>query len=167
MLRVILTLTIMVSVASAADTIQNLPTAATKRAGLLLKCTECHRHVEPNGKVRKLLGDHTEIDLKHGHLWCMACHDLEDKTLLRLREGKALLFQNVEKLCGECHGLVYRDWKLGIHGKRTGHWNGAKNILICTACHNAHTPKFQPMAPKAPPVNRFHRSQKKEGTHHE
>jgi|SaaInl4_135m_RNA_FD_contig_111_42254_length_5067_multi_4_in_0_out_0_5 hypothetical protein len=146
---------------SAKDRVEGLPKALLTRAGLKFKCTECHRHVEPDSKSRKLMGEHTEIKMKHGQIWCSACHDSQDKTQLRLREGKLIFFAEVDKLCAECHGMVYRDWKLGIHGKRTGFWNGAKNILICTKCHDAHSPKFKPIPPKSPPRNRFQKKDSK------
>jgi hypothetical protein len=40
---------------------------------------------------------------------------------------------------------------MGIHGKRTGQWNGRKEYLLCAHCHNPHNPRFKPLPPKAPP----------------
>jgi len=40
------------------------------------------------------------------------------------------------ELCGQCHGDKYRDWKVGVHGKRTGMWNGKKTYYLCVNCHN-------------------------------
>jgi len=34
-------------------------------------------------------------------------------------------------LCGQCHGDIFRDWKAGVHGKRTGMWNGKKEYVLC------------------------------------
>ena len=32
--------------------------------------------------------------------------------------------------------MQYRDWKAGVHGKRTGEWDGRKDYLLCVNCHN-------------------------------
>ena len=45
-----------------------------------------------------------------------------------------------------------RDWRAGVHGKRTGSWNGQKQYLLCVNCHNPHSPHFQPLKPMPPPV---------------
>jgi|GEM_PF-4292866 len=50
------------------------------------------------------------------------------------------------------HGDKFRDWKVGIHGKRTGYWNGEKQYLLCAHCHNPHSPSFKAMKPMPPPV---------------
>jgi hypothetical protein len=55
-------------------------------------------------------------------------------------------------LCGQCHGPKLRDWKLGIHGKRTGSWSGKKHYLLCVHCHDSHAPKFKPLKPMPPPT---------------
>ena len=31
-------------------------------------------------------------------------------------------------LCGQCHGEKLRDWRAGVHGRRTGQWNGHKTL---------------------------------------
>jgi hypothetical protein len=41
---------------------------------------------------------------------------------------------------------------VGIHGKRTGSWNGAKQYLLCVHCHNPHSPHFAPLKPMPPPT---------------
>ncbi len=55
-------------------------------------------------------------------------------------------------LCGQCHGDKFRDWKVGVHGKRTGESNGKKEYLLCAHCHNPHDPAFKPIRPMPPPV---------------
>ena len=55
-------------------------------------------------------------------------------------------------VCGQCHGDKYRDWKAGVHGKRTGYWNGKKQYLLCVHCHNPHQPHFKPLKPMPPPT---------------
>jgi hypothetical protein len=54
---------------------------------------------------------------------------------------------------------LYRDWKAGIHGKRTGYFEGGQRMyMLCVHCHNPHDPAFRPLKPEPPP----HRPYKKE-----
>ena len=54
--------------------------------------------------------------------------------------GQEISFNQPQKLCGKCHGQVYRSWRNGIHGKRIGMWGrgGKKRWWVCTECHNPH-----------------------------
>jgi hypothetical protein len=61
-------------------------------------------------------------------------------------------FEDSHLLCGQCHGKQLKDSKAGEHGKRTGSWSGDKHYLLCTSCHNAHSPKFEPLEPRDPPL---------------
>lgn len=117
-------------------------------------CSECHADLPPDPKVRVLESAHTEIVLRHGgeDRWCLDCHDLTDRDHLRLANGTLVPFAESYRLCGQCHGDKYRDWRSGIHGKRTGYWNGPKRYLLCAHCHNPHSPHFQALVPLAPPV---------------
>ena len=116
-------------------------------------CSECHDEIEPNLKKRILEDEHTDITLTHAEYlrWCLDCHDTADRDKLRLQSGEKIGFNESYRLCGQCHGTIYRDWKQGIHGKRTGYWDGRKEYLLCVHCHNPHGPKFKPMKPKPPP----------------
>jgi hypothetical protein len=69
-----------------------------------------------------------------------------------LVSGELIDFTESHRLCGQCHGDKYSDWKVGVHGKRTGLWNGKKEYLLCAHCHNPHNPRFQPIPPKPPPL---------------
>lgn len=120
----------------------------------IFPCTGCHdSSLEPNPERREL-GMHTEIVLQHDeeHRWCLDCHDLNDRDSLRLASGAKLPFTESYRLCGQCHGTQYRDWRSGIHGKRTGYWNGSKQYLLCVNCHSPHSPRFAALAPLPPPV---------------
>ena len=44
-----------------------------------------------------------------------------------------------------------RDWKAGIHGRRTGNWNGQKQYLLCAHCHNPHSPRYPSIKPEPIP----------------
>jgi hypothetical protein len=97
---------------------------------------------------------HEEVALTHGpeERWCFDCHNAEDRDHLRLASGELVGFEESYRLCGQCHGTIYRDWRAGIHGRRRGFWNGAKSYLLCAHCHNPHSPAFNAMAPLPPPV---------------
>jgi hypothetical protein len=115
-------------------------------------CTQCHAFMKPNPKRRSLTEYHTEIVLHHSaERWCTDCHNLLNRDKLRLVSGELIDFTESYRLCGQCHGDKFRDWKVGVHGKRTGYWNGDKQYLLCVHCHNPHDPKFKPLKPMPPP----------------
>ena len=109
--------------------------------------------METNFERRKLEEFHEEIELKHGSRdrWCFDCHNPDDRDTLRLASGKLVPFTESYNLCGQCHGDKLRDWNVGVHGKRTGEWDGKKQYLLCANCHNPHEPAFAPIAPMPPP----------------
>jgi len=121
----------------------------------IFPCTDCHMDIEPNSTRRQLIDMHDDIDAMFDHdsdnRWCLDCHDFIHRDSLKLASGKRIGFDESYKLCGQCHGDKLRDWKVGIHGKRTGEWNGPKQYLLCVHCHNPHSPKFEPIAPLPPP----------------
>jgi hypothetical protein len=126
----------------------------------IFPCTTCHnKDMPPNRKRRVLTDFHTDIDLKHDaeHRWCLDCHDADNRDQLHLASGEAVAFGESYRLCGQCHGEKYRDWRAGVHGRRVGQWNGPKQYLLCVHCHSPHQPHFKPMTPVAgprPPVRR-------------
>ena len=103
----------------------------------IFPCTDCHANLPPNPVKRVLTEWHEDISAMFNHdsenRWCLDCHDLNNRDSLRLASGKLLDFKESYKLCGQCHGEKYRDWKVGVHGKRTGEWNGQKRIFaLCS-----------------------------------
>ena len=120
----------------------------------IFPCTECHADLEVNTERRELVDMHDDIVLDHGpaERWCLDCHNANDRDYLRLVNGTLVGFEASYKLCGQCHGTIFRDWREGIHGRRRGYWDGAKEYLLCAHCHNPHSPKFQAMKPLPPPV---------------
>jgi hypothetical protein len=116
-------------------------------------CSGCHEGMEPDLTHREL-GFHDEIQIQHGpsDRWCFDCHNADDRDHLRLANGSLVGFDESYKLCGQCHGTIYRDWREGIHGRRRGYWSGAKSYMLCAHCHNPHAPAFQPMEPLPPPI---------------
>jgi len=120
----------------------------------IFPCMTCHEGIPPNPERRALEGMHSDIVLHHDeeHRWCLDCHDLNDRDQLRLASGTRVPFTESYRLCGQCHGTQYRDWRSGIHGKRTGYWNGSKRYLLCVHCHNPHSPHFAALQPLPPPL---------------
>jgi len=108
-------------------------------------CSACH--AEQKDRTRRELGFHEEqqsvFDHDSEHRWCLDCHDYENRDVLRLANGDQVPFTESYRLCGQCHGDKYRDWRAGVHGKRIGHWDGEKTYFLCVNCHNPHSPRFK------------------------
>ncbi len=120
----------------------------------IFPCTHCHdRPDDFNPTKRNLTLQHTDIKLVHGprEQWCYGCHNPSDRDKLRLAGGRLISFRKSYELCGQCHGPKLRDWRLGIHGRRTGCWNGPREYRLCVHCHNPHAPKFKPKKPMPRP----------------
>jgi hypothetical protein len=121
----------------------------------MFPCSNCHASMPVNRKKRELKEEHADIKLHHAETmrWCLDCHDAKNRDRLRLYNGDLINFTESYRLCGECHGPQYKDWKAGIHGKRVGYFSGSgKRIYyLCANCHNPHDPKFKPLKPEPPP----------------
>jgi len=123
----------------------------------IFPCSDCHADMDVNPERRELEDEHVEISEMFNHAsdqrWCLDCHNPDDRDKLRLANGDLVSFEESYNLCGQCHGTIFRDWKAGIHGKRTGEWNGKKQYRLCVHCHNPHSPRFKPIKPLPPPNN--------------
>ena len=121
----------------------------------LFPCSNCHASMEVNRKKRELKEEHTDIKLHHAETmrWCLDCHDAGNRDKLRLYNGELIKFTESYRLCGECHGPQYGDWRAGVHGKRTGYFTGSgkRTYFLCAHCHDPHEPKFKPLKPEPPP----------------
>jgi hypothetical protein len=119
----------------------------------IFPCSGCHASMPANRTRRVLTDMHTDIVFTHDaeHRWCLDCHDADDRDQLHLASGERIPFEESYRLCGQCHGEKLRDWTAGVHGRRTGDWNGHKRYLLCANCHNPHQPRFSPLAPKPAP----------------
>ena len=119
-------------------------------------CTDCHNEKDlPTNETRRPLVDaHDDIVLKHDpeHRWCLDCHDAANRDRLHLASGELVPFDESYRVCGQCHGEKYRDWRAGVHGRRVGQWNGAKEYLLCVHCHNPHQPRFKALVPRPAPL---------------
>ncbi len=121
----------------------------------IFPCSDCHDDMDVNPQRRVLEEFHEDIEFKNhdeANRWCLDCHNANDRDVLRLLGGKLVKFEESYILCGQCHGTIFRDWKAGIHGKRTGEWNGQKLYRLCVECHDPHQPRFKPLKPLPPPI---------------
>lgn len=143
--------------ASSGDKGEEFPVPFDPLPKTITPCRACHgpeKDFKINWTREEILRVHTGIRLNHGgtRVWCLDCHSPEERNhLLPLSDGKLIPFEHSYELCGKCHGTKYRDWRHGIHGKRTGYWNGKKTYMLCTQCHNPHSPRFRPIEPMPPP----------------
>ncbi|HEC28396.1 MAG TPA: hypothetical protein ENI65_02245 [Gammaproteobacteria bacterium] len=144
---------------------------SAKMALLPICGTACHNGTYPplpkNKRPRKLTM-HTDIvpdslNLQHGRgaIWCLDCHNTKKRNKFVDNFGDEIDFNQPQKLCGKCHGPIYRDWRDGIHGKRIGQWatTGKKRWFVCTECHNPHDVQqgkrnsgFAQLAPEPAPI---------------
>lgn len=114
---------------------------------------ECHlsNDMRTNIKVREMEEDHDEMEFSHGDLWCLNCHDRDNRDWLCLSDRSLVGFEESWLLCTQCHAKKLPDWRAGVHGKRTGHWRGTKEYQTCVACHDPHDPRFKSIAPRPAP----------------
>ncbi|MFN0006985.1 MAG: hypothetical protein ACKVXR_03680 [Planctomycetota bacterium] len=118
-------------------------------------CSDCHDPDIPvNTTRRPMQAAHQDIVLHHDaeHRWCLDCHAEKDRDRLHLASGELVDFTESYRLCGQCHGDKARDWKAGVHGRRSGMWDGHKTYLLCVHCHDSHAPAFEPLEPLRAPV---------------
>lgn len=101
----------------------------------------------PKNKDPRKLTMHMDLvpdsmNLQHGRgaIWCLDCHSATTRNKFIGHNNELFDFDQPQKLCGKCHGQIYRDWREGIHGKRIGEWasTGKKRWFVCTECHNPH-----------------------------
>jgi len=143
--------------ASKLESEREFPVPLTPLPKTITPCRACHgpeKDFPVNFKRREDLLVHKNLKLNHGgvRVWCLDCHNPDDRNyLLPLSDGKPIDFEHSYLLCGKCHGTKFRDWRSGIHGRRTGKWNGEKTYYRCVTCHDPHSPKFKPIEPMPPP----------------
>ncbi len=111
----------------------------------IFPCMQCHADQKDPKRRELVFHDEQQSVFDHDaeHRWCLDCHDLQNRDFLHLASGERVPFTESYRLCGQCHGDKYRDWRVGVHGKRVGMWNGPKTYLLCVSCHNPHSPRFR------------------------
>jgi hypothetical protein len=116
-------------------------------------CSQCHEGTAD--PTRRTLAHHEDVQDRLDHAntrrWCLDCHDLDNRDMLHLSGGDLVPFTESYAVCAQCHYGKYRDWRLGIHGKRVGSWDGAKTYLLCVSCHDPHSPAMKPIRPERRP----------------
>ncbi len=135
-----------------------------------IACSTCHASREPkphNRATADLDQFHQGLQVGHGRLSCLACHNPEDYDSLRLADGMRVEYRDVMQLCAQCHGPQARDYRHGAHGGMTGYWDlsrGPRQRNNCIDCHDPHAPAYPQVMPIFPPVDRGKRAT--QGTHH-
>ena len=114
-------------------------------------CSDCHED-ELADPERRELDEHDYIELAHGDLWCLDCHQSDQRDLLHLSDASPVDMEESWRLCTRCHAKRISDWRAGVHGKRTGYWRGPKEYRTCVVCHDPHSPLFKPLEPMPPPI---------------
>jgi hypothetical protein len=117
-------------------------------------CSECHEEGQDELTPRALTLAHAEVRVAHGANagWCFDCHDPARRDELRLAGGARVPLDDATTLCAQCHGRERTEWETGVHGRRTGRWDGARTELLCVQCHDAHAPRFVAPAALPPPM---------------
>ncbi len=130
-------------------------TPVMKVAGYDLKCSSCHKLFPSPPETTRSLYQHTDITMKHGiNERCFNCHHLTNRDAYTDDWGHEIPADEPHRLCGKCHGPVYRDWLHGSHGRTNGHWDtarGEQSRRTCIECHDPHRPPFPPMPPAPGP----------------
>jgi hypothetical protein len=120
-------------------------------AGFEQRCNACHKLFESRDDIQRPLEQHKHIRLGHGiNNECNNCHARDNRERLVLHDGTDVPYAEVEQLCSQCHGPVFRDWRRGAHGKTLGAWDLSSDRsrkLTCTECHDPHRPAYDPIAP--------------------
>jgi len=135
-------------------------------------CSECHeKDLKSKPKKSHLpFGAHKDMFFTHGlNLRCMNCHHADYPDTFTGHDGSVIPKDKPVLLCRKCHGVTYRDWKVGIHGRINSFCNaelGPSTNLACNQCHNPHHPKFPALKPMAPPTRPVAQPHEKD-IHHE
>ena len=127
---------------------------------VVLACKTCHGGAASIASRAGTGADrfHANVELVHGTLECLACHDSRDRDRLHLADGRGVAFDDVITLCAQCHGPQYRDYTHGSHGGMNGYWDlrrGPRTRNGCVDCHAPHTPAYRAVVPVFPPRDRY------------
>jgi hypothetical protein len=139
-------------------------------AGFPQQCSECHTLFESKEVPSDPLLQHQDVHLEHGmNNRCYNCHSRGDRDKLVLQDGTEIGYAEPQRLCAQCHGTTYRDWSVGAHGRTDGYWDrsrGEARRLVCTECHDPHSPAYPPYEPLPGPRTLRMGPQDSEKQHH-
>lgn len=124
-------------------------------AGFTYRCSDCHSIIPSPPETDRPLTQHTEIVFEHGmNTRCFNCHHRTNRDAFVDDAGGEIPWNQPQRLCGKCHGPVYRDWQHGSHGRTNGCWDqtrGPRERRKCIECHDPHHPPFMRMVPAPGP----------------
>ena len=142
------------------------------RGSFSYRCSECHDDLQRAVREGDLKGEHRTIQTasEHGpNMTCLNCHHETERSAYVNHDGSLISHEKVEQLCAKCHGPIYREWQVGIHGRQNGYWDrtkGRRTKLVCTQCHDPHSPAFASMRPDpAPHYSRFAKEKPAQSSH--
>ena len=121
-------------------------------------CSTCHeKDLKSEPKKSHLpFGAHKDMFFTHGlNLRCLNCHHADHPDAFTDHDGSVIPQDKPVLLCRKCHGVTYREWQAGIHGRINGFWSaglGPQKNIECNQCHNPHHPKFPALKPMPPPA---------------
>jgi len=128
----------------------------------VVPCATCHAlRAEPYelpADPASLGAPHTGLELAHGDLACASCHDPSSADRLHMASGESIALTEAMRLCAQCHGPQFRDYRAGAHGGMQGYWDtsrGPRTRRHCVDCHLPHAPAFPRVMPMPPPRDRF------------
>lgn len=116
-------------------------------------CRTCHDHVQPKPEYEhasRLERFHTGVEIQHGGQSCRTCHAAPSFDTFNLAGGQTVAYDEVMKLCGQCHAQRLVEYEHGAHGGMRGHWDlrrGPRSRNHCIDCHNPHAPAIPRMLP--------------------
>jgi hypothetical protein len=127
----------------------------------VVACGTCHEPGEQREfpeSAGEVGAPHAGLSIRHGELPCASCHAQSDRSELHLADGTDIPLTDALRLCAQCHGPQYRDYRHGAHGGMRGHWDlsrGPRERNHCVACHDPHAPAFGQFEPVPGPRDRF------------
>jgi len=141
-------------------TIETARGETLQNTSMVGNCHLCHAYWVPIPRTNQTSNPrfaHANIQLNHGkNDRCYNCHMISDRNKYVANDGAEIITRLPVQMCGRCHGLIFKDWQLGTHGKWTGMWKpqekNDKTTYTCTQCHDPHDPKFKYNKIAPPPV---------------
>ncbi|MDJ0709162.1 MAG: hypothetical protein QNJ14_02175 [Woeseiaceae bacterium] len=111
--------------------------AAVSPVNQIQSCGACHDD-PPELIDGYLAGEHGKALLLSGLIDAPSCSDCHgDHRIMQVDKGRApTAHQNSPEMCGECHQLLFDDWKDGsAHGLA---WQEDAEGPVCVDCHASH-----------------------------